>query len=336
MNRVVGFYVAGKGTCDPPANSEVGISLPEEWEGYASLSIEEWESYVMKLGRLRELTQIVPKNHLLVETSVDRSKYQNALDESIVEIEGSIRIVKYGADKIPAPPTQVDFDQFVAVEREWSIFADALEASKAASGTSLSEGQLLTEVEKAIARVVSAAGAVETKVPVTRLNIVSRQLALVEQMAKEAVLRASGERFTENRRLSINGETALVSTMRLYEQSHQELLGMTHDQREDVLAQMKRVQDAWVMYKNALLVIAEGSRNANDIRAMDEGLTALRAELDSTLRVYAMVVPWVPPPPVHPWMRVVQILIPASLILCPMLLGAIKAECSFRTPSMSP
>eukprot|EP00927_Polykrikos_kofoidii_P085078 TRINITY_DN914_c0_g1_i2.p1 TRINITY_DN914_c0_g1~~TRINITY_DN914_c0_g1_i2.p1 ORF type:complete len:417 (+),score=48.30 TRINITY_DN914_c0_g1_i2:53-1252(+) len=282
-------------------------------------TVDAFKAALLKVGRLRMLTQRVQKEFLL-----------NALElnTTVAEISRSFEQLLFGDSSIgvKAAPTQALADLLIDMEPIWLAVKSALEDSTAiVTQDSLSSTKngieavlTLDKIESIMAAYVKLTQekVLPDELLAARVDLASRQRMLIERMAKDAILTA--ESSTDDQEIR---RTSLSSSIAAYESAHVELIDQTHDGRDRILAGMKKAQIAWVAYKESLLLVADGRKERI---ALQTRLGVLSGILEEVEVLYADVVQETVRPRPKSFL-VLQLAIPAALICVPSIMGCIRA-----------
>jgi hypothetical protein len=283
-------------------------------------TVDAFKAALLKVGRLRMLTQRVQREFLL-----------NALElnTTLAEISRSFEQLLFGDSNIGvnAAPTQALADLLIDMEPIWLAVKSALEDSTAivtqdslsSTGNGIEAVLTLDKIESIMAAYVKLTQekVLPDELHAARVDLASRQRMLIERMAKDAILTA--ESSTDDREIR---RTSLLSSIAAYESAHVELIDQTHDGRDRILTGMEKAQIAWVEYKKSLLLVADGEKKERI--ALQTRLGVLSGILEEVEVLYADVVQ----EPVRPQREsflVLKLAIPAALVCVPSITGGIRA-----------
>eukprot|EP00931_Biecheleriopsis_adriatica_P001247 TRINITY_DN10152_c0_g1_i7.p1 TRINITY_DN10152_c0_g1~~TRINITY_DN10152_c0_g1_i7.p1 ORF type:complete len:919 (-),score=267.14 TRINITY_DN10152_c0_g1_i7:154-2817(-) len=288
------------------------------------VSTEEWKGAVKEIGKFRALTQEVSSLYVLASsqgTSADTSKLKSVTDELVT----SMRKLNYGfgASNVPAPLNQEVLDSMFAMTEKTAKMKESLLDETGTGGfsrrlqtdasTISRDGlELLAEAEKAMDTYMAAATQSSNSPPVARMELASRQILLAQKIVKEATLL----RFAGG--ISASG---LDTTIKEFEEVHRTLTlgggGIQEiiPEREDLLAQVELVDEAWEVFKTSVQDFVDSSQGDRGIMT---SLDDLMKELTVASELYSIEDPYVaptePPPPPFPWTTVIYVSLATALV----------------------
>eukprot|EP00931_Biecheleriopsis_adriatica_P001242 TRINITY_DN10152_c0_g1_i2.p1 TRINITY_DN10152_c0_g1~~TRINITY_DN10152_c0_g1_i2.p1 ORF type:complete len:541 (-),score=158.84 TRINITY_DN10152_c0_g1_i2:154-1560(-) len=288
------------------------------------VSTEEWKGAVEEIGKFRALTQEVSAVYVLASsqgTSADKSKLKSVTDELVT----SMRKLNYGfgASNVPAPLNQEVLDSMFAMTEKTAKMKESLLDETGTGGfsrrlqtdasTISRDGlELLAEAEKAMDTYMAAATQSSNSPPVARMELASRQILLAQKIVKEATLL----RFAGG--ISASG---LDTTIKEFEEVHRTLTlgggGIQEiiPEREDLLAQVELVDEAWEVFKTSVQDFVDSSQGDRGIMT---SLDDLMKELTVASELYSIEDPYVaptePPPPPFPWTTVIYVSLATALV----------------------
>ena len=186
-----------------PMFSNIDVVFDSYYEGCGTCNAEhatreELESALKRMGLLRELTQTLVKDYLLVVRGSDSNltKNLNLFEESLRHL-----VSGWSPDHLPAPITQVVADSLFDIEdgtTGWFAFKEMLSRA-APSGTSeVPQAEqmgmsLLAKTQTALDIYITAAWGMNQDAPGARPALSSSQLMLLDKMVKDVLLVSLGQ-----------------------------------------------------------------------------------------------------------------------------------------------
>jgi len=255
----------------------------------------------------------------------------SALETKIKEMTISLDKLKFGGGIVPAPMDDVFFTAASALHDTWPSFELALHgisverrlagskhvarrlagaAAPAAAPAAYAKSSVpeLLEKEKAtsaqlVAFMNKLVPASDLGVPGKRMRLASRQLMLVNQMVKEALLVKYGFSSNVNSLNAAIGEfTGLMNTLKNGGDGIPELM----KQREDLTARIESVGNLFAGFEAKVSDVASSSaQSENALDEMEEKLTTMEKELNLLSDDCAQEDPVVPAS--FPWTRVIYL-----------------------------
>eukprot|EP00933_Yihiella_yeosuensis_P064349 TRINITY_DN676_c0_g1_i7.p1 TRINITY_DN676_c0_g1~~TRINITY_DN676_c0_g1_i7.p1 ORF type:complete len:887 (+),score=215.88 TRINITY_DN676_c0_g1_i7:93-2753(+) len=279
MNKAVGFYAKGKGTCGPLA-----------------VSSAEWTGLLGELGRLRAMSQEIARVRLLAGSGTGGRRLATSSDFTAAKeaFAATLKVLTYGSGKInvPAPATEERMKLWFTMNGEWATYEQALNGNDDVKVATASV-TMLTKLEEMVSVFKADITKADGSVPVARLDGVSRRTMLMHKMSKEAVLVATGKG---------SSMAELRQTIATFGSWHMALkdggygIQKIIHLRKDLLNQWDAVNAEWTSLAPLVLEVASGSAltYAANIQKMQKIIAKMSVQMGDSSSLYAKSDPVIP------------------------------------------
>eukprot|EP00933_Yihiella_yeosuensis_P064345 TRINITY_DN676_c0_g1_i3.p1 TRINITY_DN676_c0_g1~~TRINITY_DN676_c0_g1_i3.p1 ORF type:complete len:886 (+),score=222.84 TRINITY_DN676_c0_g1_i3:93-2750(+) len=280
MNKAVGFYAKGKGTCDPLV-----------------VSSAEWAGILVEMGNLRTLSEKAARVRLIAGSGTGGRRLATSSDFTAVKEEFAALLKKLtygsGKDNVPAPMTKEKMDLWFALNGKWATYEQELNGNSDEKVGSSSD-TMLAEIEKMVSQYRADIAKADGSVPAARLDGVTRRTMLMQKMAKEAVLVATGKGSSmQELRTTISTFTSWHLALKDGGYGIPKIIR----QRPDLLTQWDAVNGLWASFTPVVIEVAEGSSltYASNVKKMEETMAKMEVEMAKSYKTFGEADPVVPP-----------------------------------------
>ncbi|CAK9063358.1 unnamed protein product [Durusdinium trenchii] len=270
MQKVVNWVKAGDASCDP-----------------LSLSVEDWQGLILEVGRLRSMSQEASIEVLLSDASITNSS-RESLNAKKIFVATSLRRLRFGSQspRVPPPALQVLLDDF-----SLHLQPGIRSLEQALGGDDVQQvlqagSWVMVEADQFLQRFFTEADAQASPVPLQRMNVADRQIALARQIFKEFLMTFVSQQSDPN----ITSSESLSQSISAFSTAHQSLryggngIPELSPVRLDVQKQWETIGRAWSTFEAQL----HEPPSWDELEKIQVDLTALVVELEVAVPLFAI------------------------------------------------